>query len=212
MPCSNCNGNLPIVNKKYNLCPNCNSLRLTGKSLQDRQAQSVIKYQNKTKDKERSFGPATITSPPTHSKIRQQTKKEAGVKYSLSALKQHIRLEAIQNNEYFCKGCGVAGGMDCSHILSVGQYKALELVEENIQLMCRDCHRTWEMAPIEQQMELNCFVDNLHFIYSQDKKAYQKFITRIEECKEWLLPGIDNNRIEFINTTLNKLADIINNN
>lgn len=213
MPCNNCKRNLPIVNKKYGLCPDCNSVRLTGSTLQERHVESVLKFRHKTEEKAKQATPVEYGSSKLRTPIKKQTSKEAAVKLKLSTVKQDIRLEAIQNNEYFCKGCGCTEALDCSHILSVGQYKALELVKENIQLMCRQrCHRTWESAPIEEQMALNCFADNLIFIYGQDMVAFNKFITRIEEYARWLVPEKDQVKLDFINNIIDKISSNIDNN
>lgn len=178
-----------IVNVKYNLCENCNSIRITGKSLFERRSESAKKFQGKqisnvTKEKkDRGLFVRSIVTPVSvkvFKPIKQQTAKEAGIKTKLSALKNDIRLDAVQNNEYFCKGCGCTGSLDCSHILSVGKFKHLELVKENIQLLCRVCHLLWESGAIDQQMNLNCFNDNLAFIATQDQESYQKFKTRID--------------------------------
>lgn len=206
--CSNTN----IANVKYNLCPVCNSRRLTGKSPGERQAESALKFRNsqiansklklgsavvsklgnsvKRKNDRglfvRTVDPVTIIREKV-TPIRQQTSKEAGVKNKLSALKKEIELDAVQNDEYYCQGCGKSHpGLDKSHILSVGQFKHLELVKENIQLLDRDCHKIWESGSIDQQMSLHCFVDNVCFIYLHEREQYQKFITRIETFLESL--------------------------
>lgn len=173
-----------IVNVKYNLCNNCNSLRITGKTLFERQVESSKKSQSKQpsepkekKDRGLYVRSGTISNP---SGIKKQTGKESIIKSQLSILKNKIRLYAIQNNEYFCKGCGCTGSLDCSHILSVGLFKHLELCEENIQLLCRYCHLIWESAAIDIQMNLLCFNDNLIFIATQDQLAYNKFKTRVD--------------------------------
>lgn len=113
--------------------------------------------------------------------IKKQTAKESSIKKKLSLLKREIELEAVQNNEYYCKGCGKSyPGLDKSHILSVGQYKHLELVKENIQLMCRKDHKIWESGNIELMIKLNCFNDNLLFIKQHDLIAYNKLLTKLE--------------------------------
>ena len=207
MPCNTCNLNKPIVNVKYSLCSSCNSVRLTGHTPEQRQAQSALKYQRKALDRFRSkvteetktlVRKIAVKSDRTRfhknvvelkrTPVRQQTRKESGIKSQLSIVKRNIELEAVQNNEYYCKGCGCSHiGLDKSHILSVGQFKHLELVKENIQLLCRDCHKIWESSPIEQQLKLHCFIDNIIFIYFYDKTTYNKFITRIKEYKTFLL-------------------------
>lgn len=213
MACSNCDKDLPIVNKKYNLCPNCNSIRLTGKSMAERQAESSSNYRQKyvtnfrkkvTEETDEEVEKQFFRRIGKSSKpIKQQTTKEAGIKSQLSDLKKEIELEAVQNNEYYCKGCGKAHvGLDKSHILSIGQFKLYELLKENIQLMCRECHRIWESGTIEEQMNLHCFVDNLRFIFTKEPLVYQKFVTRIEEYKAWLIPDKDGDKIRAINEIL----------
>ena len=205
---SNCN-NTNILNVKYNLCNNCNSIRLTGKSPGERQAASALKFRNRQIEKNKDKGVVLCSNPVNSPKekkdrglfvripepipqleikkvlVKRQTLKEAGVKSKLSILKREIEMEAVQNNEYFCKGCGISkAGLDKSHILPVGQFKHLELVKENIQLLCREDHIIWESGTIDMQMNLNCFVDNVCFIHIYDKVQYQKFITRIETLLE----------------------------
>jgi hypothetical protein len=223
LACDNCGKDLPIINKKYNLCTNCNSIRLTGKSLQERQVESSSKYRQKyvtnfckkvTRETDeldlsiplpkKSFKvKVNIKSVRKFTPIRQQTKKEAVVKSHLSIMKRDIELEAVQNNEYYCKGCGKSHvGLDKSHILSVGQFKQYELIKANIQLMCRGCHRIWESGTIEEQVGLLCFIDNLQFIYTLEPLVFQKFITRIEEYKVWLIEEKDQDKIRVINEIL----------
>jgi 5-methylcytosine-specific restriction endonuclease McrA len=211
LPCNNCTKDKPIVNVKYGLCAGCNSIRLHGKSLGERQTESVKKYQQKFRDKVKNETTKIISwKPKQRTPVRQQTKKEAGIKSKLSALKKEIRLEAIQNNEYFCKGCGCTEHLDCSHILSVGQFKHLELIRENIQLMCRKCHLIWESGTIEQQMNLLCFIDNVVFIYFYDKSSFNKFLTRMGEYSTWLIEGKDAAKINQINYIITKLYDGVN--
>lgn len=168
MPCQECRRERPIVNVKYHLCANCNSIRLTGKSLVDRNKESVLKSKEKAK---------------AHAKpINRFSKKEAPIKEALSKLKQQIREEAINKNTYRCCGCGITNAqLDCSHILSVGMFKKYELVKDNIQLLCRSCHNIWQDDDIVAQMNLRCFADNLRLIRALEPLEYQKFITRLND-------------------------------
>lgn len=220
MCCSNCGKPYKIVNVKYGLCDNCNYSRLhAGKSKSERQAESATayrkKYLSKFREKITDETDEVVLKYPNKSKgrkspLRQQTKKEAGIKSALSVLKTSIELEAVQNNEYYCQGCGAAAcGLDKSHILSVGQFKSLELVKENIQLMCRECHRIWESGTIEEQMQLYCFVQNLHFIYNYSIESFNKFITRIEEYMVWLIDDNDQVKIKAVDDILQELVPLI---
>jgi hypothetical protein len=68
--------------------------------------------------------------------------------------------------------------------------------------MCRGCHRIWESGTIEEQVGLLCFIDNLQFIYTLEPLVFQKFITRIEEYKVWLIEEKDQDKIRVINEIL----------
>lgn len=195
MNCSGCDKPKPIVNVKYNMCGDCNSLRLHGKYLGERKAEQVKKYQDKVRQ---NVGQNLGQKRAHYVQVKRQTTKEAGIKSQLSIIKNEIRLEAVQNNEYYCQGCGHTGQLDCSHILAVGQFKHLELVKANIQLLCRDCHLCWESGSIEQQMTLRCFINNLVYIYFHDELHFNKFLTRIEEYNKWLIPGVDTQKIDTL--------------
>lgn len=107
MPCSKCNKDYPIVNKKYNLCGFCNHERLHGKTVQETAQEQGAKYLLNYAKKQNGKEP----------KIKQQTSKEASVKSKLGQLKKEIELEAVQNNEYYCWGCGTSYvGLDKSPI------------------------------------------------------------------------------------------------
>jgi 5-methylcytosine-specific restriction endonuclease McrA len=215
--CSNCQKNLPIINVKYNICSNCNSVRLWGKSQSERQKEQSIKYRKNALQRYRAkvtietdtFLQPVIKLPvkakkplSTTTRIKAQTTEEALIKKQLSALKQEIRLEAVQNNEYYCCGCGKTGVLDCSHILSVGQFKHLELVKENIQLLCRECHHQWENKNIQQVIKLHCFVDNMYILAKYDKASYNKLITKIEDYQVWIT---DEQEKQFVKELLEKL-------
>jgi hypothetical protein len=209
MSCNGCSKSKPIVNKKYGLCDDCNSIRLTGQSKGERQAESASKYKQKVLQRFRDKVETEnfIISGKHRKPIKSQTKKEQGIKGQLSRLKTSIRLESVQENQYYCCGCGKASPiLDCSHILSVGQFKHLELVKENIQLMDRDCHRVWESGTISQQMNLLCFSSNLVFIYCYDTTTFNKFITRIEEYQAWLIEDQDKGKVLKISKILEEIA------
>ena len=110
--------------------------------------------------------------------IKRTTSSEATVKKKLSKIKKEIRLEAIQDGTYYCQGCGGKNPdcsvIDVSHIMSVGQYKLLELVKENMQLLGRPCHNTWESGTLEEKMQLLCYESNMEFIRQHDILLYNR--------------------------------------
>lgn len=169
MSCSKCNKNYPIVNKKYNLCNDCNYLRLNGKS-------RVEVYAERFKQK-----PIKIYHIKSKSRPRQQTEKEREIKRELSNVKLKIDLDAIQSNEYYCKGCGISyPGMDRSHILAVGEYKELELDPDNINLLCRSCHHKHESKDVVQMVMLNCFCSDMEYTKLHDYNTFEGFLHDIK--------------------------------
>jgi hypothetical protein len=147
-----------------------------GEVYSDRAKAKVIEWDDKLPtdwDKQFKKKPKPIKQKSTKQTVRQQ---------ELSTLKKTIEVEALQNNEYYCWGCGQAkGGLDKSHILSVGQRKDLELLKENINLFCRTCHQTWEGGIIHKMITLNSFKKDLLFIQQYDRNRYNQLKTLIDD-------------------------------
>lgn len=173
--CSKCEKQKFIVNKKYNLCDDCNYYRLNGKTKQE-------VYQERASQKPKKTYQIKKSPLKNNSKVKIQTQKEKQVKNKLSQLKNQIREKAILENKYFCWGCGKGGvQLDCSHILSVGQRKDLELQEENINLFCRDCHSAWESNNVVKMSSLLTFKKDLDYIKEKDERRYNKLFSQIED-------------------------------
>lgn len=173
--CNKCNKNYPIVNKKYGLCNGCNFKRT-----HEGQSQQEV-YSERAKERTQTL------YAPSHKKyrIKQQTTKDAGIKRVLSIVKSEIENDALQNDEYYCQGCGRAdGALDKSHLLSVGKFKHLELVKENMQLMCRKCHNKWETGVIATMIELLCFVENMKIIRTLDHSAFLHLSNKLQEYEQ----------------------------
>lgn len=118
-------------------------------------------------------------------KATKQAKKESNTKQQLSVLKKQIEDEALDNDTYFCKGCGASYlGLDKSHILSVGQRKDLELEKENIDLLCRDCHMDWESGNVERLVKLDCIDRYLDYIYKKDTTKYFSILAKLEDYEK----------------------------
>lgn len=183
MSCSRCEKQKFIVNKKYNLCDDCNYYRLNGKTKQE-------VYQEKASQKSKKTYQTKKSQLKKVSKIKIQTQKEKQVKNKLSQLKNQIREKAALNNQYFCWGCGKGGvQLDCSHILSVGQRKDLELQEENINLFCRSCHIKWESNDVEKMSQLLTFEKDIDYIKKNDSMRYNRLFSQIEDV---LSGGVEN--------------------
>lgn len=172
--CSSCKQSKPVVNKKYILCDDCNYMRLhDGKSkvevMREKASTQIAKapkiYQFKNKKQLSS---------------RQRTQKQQVVDKALQSLKESIRLDAKQDGEYYCKGCGRSEKhLDCSHILSVKHRKDLELVRENINLFCRTCHIDWESNDIVKMLKLHSFEKDLQYMKENDPGRYNKLLDAI---------------------------------
>lgn len=167
-----CNCGKPIINKKYGLCNECNYVRLNGRS------RSEV-YQERADSKPKPI--YTLK----RSKPKQQSSREASVKNKLHNVKLQHELDAVQSDEYYCKGCGVSYlGLDKSHILSVGQRKDLETDPENIRLHCRKCHMGWESNEMSRMIILDCFEADMEYIAKHDSARLSALLTKIEE---WLV-------------------------
>lgn len=174
MCCNSCQQSKPIVNKKYILCDDCNYMRLHNgmskaevarekASTQIAKAPKIYVFKNK---KKLSSG--------------QRTQKQQVVDKALQALKESIRLDAKQDGEYYCKGCGRSEKhLDCSHILSVKHRKDLELIRENINLFCRTCHTDWESGDIIKMIALHSFEKDLAYMKLNDIGRYNKLLDAI---------------------------------
>lgn len=115
-------------------------------------------------------------------KIKQQTDKTRKNEEQLKKLKDSISNKAVKNGTYFCSGCGRGDEwLDRSHILSVKQRKDLELVEENIDLLCRSCHEKWESGNIVKMMSLNCWNRYIEYIRMNDEQKFYKLKYKIDE-------------------------------
>lgn len=170
--CSSCNQPKPIVNKKYDLCDDCNYARL-----HDGQSKADV-ARNKAVVKRLIAQPYTDIK--KQKSIRQRSEKQHVIDVALQAVKQSIRLDAKQNGEHFCKGCGKGEKhLDCSHILSVKHRKDLSLERDNINLLCRVCHISWESGDILKMMSLDCFESDLMYIKTRDQGRYNKLFDAI---------------------------------
>lgn len=178
--CSECNKDVLIVNRTKWLCDECNFMRL-----HDGKTRHEIFKEKEANLREISLKSAEMNfdtfKQKKSFKINQTTSKQANLNRKLSELKKEIALKAIQNDEYYCKGCGSGSEIDKSHILSIGQRKDLELVEENIQLLCRRCHVKWEGGIIHQMISLHCFRENLLFIRRYDRNRYNQLKIFIDD-------------------------------
>lgn len=171
--CSNCDLPKPIVNKKYNLCDDCNYMRLhDGKSKAD-----IMREKASSKVATAKHYVFKTKKPLSSS---QKTSKQIVIDKALQALKDSITLDEKQNGTYYCKGCGRSEKhLDRSHILSVKHRKDLELVRENINLLCRTCHIDYESGDILKMLNLHCFEKDFAYIKANDCGRYNKLLDAV---------------------------------
>lgn len=129
-PCTKCNKSLPIANKKYNLCFDCNFKRLHN-GLSPRQYYYV-------KQKESSL------------KRFKKTKNDI-------EKMEEVYEQVFNNKPPFCEECRkplskifrnskgkVVDKFRFSHILPKSIYSKYKYNSLNFNLLCFDCHATWE--------------------------------------------------------------------
>lgn len=215
MNCTKC-GKYPIENKKYELCRFCMHEKRHGTTIQEKQSAQQKKWldglRNKIKrdnDIEEEVTRAYPIKKNTQT-IKRQTKKESKIKSALYEVKREIELEAVQNDSYYCCGCGKAYlGLDKSHILSVSLHKTLELVKENIQLLCREDHIIWESGLISERLKLHCFIDNIVFIYFYHEETCRKVLTELTEYIRWMDEVVDEKQINEVNNIISQIQERI---
>jgi 5-methylcytosine-specific restriction endonuclease McrA len=187
--CSGCSLPKPIQNKKHNLCTDCvfkknhNGLTQAEVYSEREKSRASIKSINKI-EVINSTNIVKKSKRKKKTKSSQQLRQEE-IDIQIKLLKEQIRQEAINNDNYHCVGCMKTSYiLDCSHIISVKQEKSLELVKENIQLLCRDCHIKWESWEFEKMSSLYCFKSNLEFIKDHSTKTYYRILSKEEEYNE----------------------------
>lgn len=170
------------MNKKYNLCGDC----VFEKNHDGKTRAQVYGERLAVKREAKEPSPKYWKSKKPPKPIKQQTKKEGAIKSALSELKTEIDMDNVLDGTYYCKGCGKSHvGLDKSHILSVKQRKDLELLKQNMQLLCRSCHMDWESWDVVRMGKLLCFEENLQHIYAYDYETFQKIMTKIDEYLHW---------------------------
>lgn len=146
--CTQCGNKAPIVNSKYGLCNSCNRQRL---------------------------GSSTKTYSFKKSTPNQVSKKQSFANRKMKAVKDNISKQALDEDDYYCKGCGCGGvHLDRSHSVSIKHNKSLEHDPNNITLLCRSCHDKWESGNYIKMSSLLCFQQIMDYLYNSDKMAYWK--------------------------------------
>lgn len=181
--CSRCENQIqnPPKSKRAEtiICKNCSHFEKYNESLfatqQRKLREKQAKYKAKQKDK-----PVTAKK-----RIVQISEEQAIFNEQLRKVKLEIVNWAVDNGQYYCQGTGKTPFiLDCSHIISVKQRKDLALKSDNIQLLSREAHQIWESFDLSKMITLNCFVDNMEYIYKNDDELFQKLYHKLLDYYE----------------------------
>ena len=132
-----------------------------------------MKWQKKAVEKQR-LNPA-----PPRQKIAAMSDKGKIAARSVSKMKADAKTEAADGNYVQCKGCKKHfQTIDASHKVPLSQSLALAANPENITLLCRDCHLKWENGTVQKLIELDCFVDDMRYLFDADPERFWKIFYR----------------------------------
>ena len=172
--CKNCKQDKYIVNRTHKLCDECNSIRLHGKTIKQRQLEQF------NKQKERSFS-AQKTKP-----VKQfnKTKKQSEIDYKYAVACEEIK----QEREPMCESCGkwhTQVSLSFSHIISRKRCKEIgreDLIydKRNLLLECfggpssfpTECHNQHELHDIEKIKHHLTYQYKMQFIKENDIQLY----------------------------------------
>ena len=133
--------------------------------------------------------------------VKTQTADERIVKSHLSKLKSKTKQKYVSENGGMCEGCcKYTGGLQYSHIISVGQRKDLELHPQNHNMLCQKCHEDWESYNPERLLALAVFYPNMEFIREHDTEKFWKIYFKFNDAMMFDVCK----RIEEIDENFNK--------
>ena len=181
--CSRCENEVinPPKSKRAEtiLCANCAHFQKYGESI-------FATNQRKLREKQLQYREKKKETPVTPKKrIVQVSEKQKEINEQLKKVKDKITEHAFNTNSHYCVGCGVTSiTLDRSHILSVKHRSDLQMDKNNIQLLCRSCHNVWEHGKIDAQINLNCFLESVEYIYKNDSERFQKLFHKLLDYYE----------------------------
>lgn len=190
--CNDCQSPKLIQNKKYGLCGDCVFKRNHGgKSQTEIYMERALEKAKKEPVQQVQLPKINTNSIQIKKSVRKKRTKtiqqirSAEISKELSELKALIRREAIENDQYYCEGCGQSHViLDCSHVMSVGRFKRFELERQNVRLLCRSCHLKHESNDMKQMTQLFCFNDDMLYIKSKNILEYNRLEIKLEEYQE----------------------------
>jgi len=168
---------IPAKSKREARCPNCEHIKKHGESIfaekNRKQNEQRMKWQKKAIDKQR------LKPPQPRPKIAAMSEKGKIAARKVSEMKAEAKTEAADGNYVQCKGCKRHfQTIDASHKVPLSQSLALAANPENITLLCRDCHLKWENGTVPKLIELDCFVDDMRYLFDADPERFWKIFYR----------------------------------
>lgn len=176
--CPDCHEPFRIApSKRLQICPNCLSVRRTGKSLKEiaREKSRASLEKSRLKSQERQ-----TKKPKTAYKIPKFSAKGAKQAREITKVKRELTEAALDGGFCQCEGCGgFFDTIDRSHKIPLSKSSELAAMPGNIRLFCRECHLRWESTNAVQMIELNCFVEDMQFLLDFDQERFWKIHFRL---------------------------------
>jgi len=166
--CKKCDRKTPIVNRKYQLCQQCNWERLhpvEGSYSSNRKKQQVKLLRSLQ---------ANLKPIKSRTRLSQMSTKQRQVARDLADVYKEISIMRIK----VCTGCGTEHRLSHSHLIPRSRRKDLEASHANITYHClsmgdtKGCHDIWEHGSIDDKKMLNDFEKSMQYIKAVDSEYY----------------------------------------
>ena len=175
----------PIViapSKRVQVCKNCLSIERTGFSLKEiahkKAKESMERSRLKAKAKSDLKEKTAYKIPKQSAKGKQQAKE-------VEATKRKLKQGAKQDGWTECQGCGkFVKQIDGSHKIPLSRSIPLASEEENIRLLCRECHPIWEHLKLPDVVDLDCFLEDMRYLYMADNGRFWRLFQKVLDFHE----------------------------
>ena len=125
-------------------------------------------------------------TPIKKTKIKQKSSKQAAKDARYSKVKMRLIKEAIDDESYYCRGCGNTHSLSLSHLIRRSRRSDLVDVEENMTFHClvrddgsKGCHDRWES--ITGMTDLKDFDKNMSIVLRLDPEGYWIIIHKLRD-------------------------------
>lgn len=167
----------PAPSKRLNPCPNCLHKAKTGEYLTEarrrKAKESLERSRLRAHEKQ-------LLKPKTSYKIPQFSEKGKQRANQVEATKRKLKQGAKDGSHTQCEGCGkFVKQIDGSHIVPLSQSQALASDKENIRLLCRECHVTWEGFELPDVVELACFLEDMAYLMRVDNPRFWNLFQKL---------------------------------